>query len=93
MKPEEFTELKRLVQYDAASRGAKVTRELSDCRGKHRFESFAAAARTLRRKDLRHEAQPFHCRVCGGYHIGSVIMTRQKRLMQRERFRDEEEFV
>lgn len=53
-----------------------VTREAS-CQGKERFPNGAKAYRINRRRERRRgkiEAIPgtvYHCRFCGGYHIGT----------------------
>lgn len=43
----------------------------TSCHGKARHVSFAAARRTLRRRSRARELEPYHCRHCGGWHIGS----------------------
>lgn len=75
MKPEDFRELRHLAQYDARRRGYVAI----SCQGKHKFDSFTAASGTMRR-ELRRQAKPYHCGVCGGWHIGGIQSGRQARL-------------
>ena len=75
MKPDEYAELRNLVRYDARRREFTA----SSCSGKHRFESFTQADRTIRR-DLRKAARAYHCCECGGYHVGGIANFRRKRL-------------
>ena len=80
MKPEDWNELRNLVRYDARQR----IRERSACEGKHRFNTFTEAQRTMRR-ELRRVARPYHCTDCGGFHIGGLVNGRRHRVAQ-ERF-------
>jgi len=75
MKPDDYAELRNLVRYDARRREFTA----SSCSGKHRFESFTQADRTIRR-DLRKQARAYHCSDCHGYHVGGVANYRRKRL-------------
>jgi hypothetical protein len=85
VRREEFFELRTLVQEDAVARRMEERRRVSECEGKHRFDSFGSAQRTIR-IDLRKVTNVYHCTVCRGYHIGSVAGHRRKRLKaQRER--------
>lgn len=80
MKPADFNELCALIRVDFRAR----VRQESDCTGKHKFGSYDAALKTMRR-DLFKVARPYHCRCCGGYHIGNIVGMRQKRLFLNER--------
>lgn len=49
--------------------------KMASCDGKFGFNSFAAAARTIR-KSNRNKGQasklgPYRCKICGQYHVGS----------------------
>lgn len=78
MNSPDFFELRYLIQQ--ASR--KRTLVKSMCEGKERFDSKAAADRTVRRgKPIR----PYHCLVCNGWHVGSMQNAREQRLVQKRR--------
>lgn len=75
MKPADYIELRALVRYDARQRVFR----LSACEGKHRFDSFTAAQRTMR-SELRRVAHVYHCKACHGFHIGNRENTRRGRI-------------
>lgn len=75
MKPDDYAELRNLVRYDARRREFTA----SSCSGKHRFESFTQADRTIRR-DLRKQARAYHCNDCKFFHVGGIINGRRSRL-------------
>lgn len=75
MNGSEFHELRLLAQSDARQR----TRREVECSGKHAFESFAAADRTIRR-DLRKAARAYHCGSCHAYHVGGIAQKRHYRI-------------
>lgn len=75
MNPRDFHELRNLAHLDARKRAYRDTA----CSGKHTFDSFDAARRTMNR-DLLKVARPYHCGSCGGFHIGSIATRRGKRM-------------
>lgn len=80
MNTEDWKELRILIRHDARQRTFKS----SSCIGKHRFESFKQAQDTLSFR-LRKQAKVYHCRECGGFHIGNVLGTRRSRLLKKRR--------
>lgn len=78
MSPEDFAELHELCHLDwlLRRRAAAMTRRVAECSGKHRFASWEAASGAIRNR----ETNPYHCRTCGGWHIGSRETSRQLRL-------------
>lgn len=43
------------------------------CRGKARFESAVLAHAVVDRyPHAREKRQPYHCKICGSYHIGTI---------------------
>lgn len=75
MRPDDYRELRQLVRVDARMR----IRHRSACEGKHRFESYNEAKRTLS-WNLRKKAKPYHCVECNGFHIGNIVNNRRKRV-------------
>lgn len=90
MNKPEFFELKYLVHRDAMLK-RKARRKSIQCDGKHRFDSFGEAQKTMR-PELRKVAHVFHCDMCHGYHIGNSATHRVRRLANKRR-RDECEFA
>lgn len=78
MSPKEFDELKRLVHSD------KVQRErlAAHCWGKHPFDSFATAEKTISAR-LRGLVLPYHCVGCGAWHIGGISRPRRLAIEKR----------
>lgn len=87
MKREDFHELCQLIRVDSRQR----VKEMSECRDKHRFGSFEQAKRTMSR-DLQKVAKPYHCKTCGGFHVGNVVGTRRKRLKRLWKERHAEQY-
>lgn len=57
----------------------KKERRISECEGKHKFQSYTQAQATMSEK-LRHKVEAYHCATCGGWHIGGTKSARNKRL-------------
>lgn len=57
------------------------------CTGKRRYESWAVAARMARRTRRQAHAPlvPYHCRFCGGYHVGSEMARQHGKQRRRPR--------
>lgn len=68
MRPEEFAELRRLARHDANVRASNKRDRLAMCDGKHRFDTYAQAQSTLRKRCG--EMRAYHCSRCNGYHVG-----------------------
>ena len=83
MTAEDMAELRLLVQIDAMRRMPR--RKLSECLGKHRFDTFDAAMATLKGTRLMHLANVYHCTQCRGYHVGSRMRNRMAKLYGRRR--------
>lgn len=49
------------------------------CEGKVKFSTFTLAAQRARK-----ETQPYHCKVCGSFHLGSQMNRRLGRRPRRE---------
>ena len=68
--------------------------EESSCHGKERFVNAAVAHNALRRRSYKGRpkgakpGQAYHCRYCGGYHIGAIIKPRRQ---ERYHGRDDED--
>lgn len=76
MSPSELAELKWLVHwYERQCRERRVM-----CDGKHKFDTFTAAAQTIRPGSARRETEPYKCKVCQFWHVGSARSTRERRL-------------
>jgi hypothetical protein len=56
--------------------------KVAQCDGKERFDSHEQASKVAGRKSRRHEmrANVYHCRICGGFHIGNRPRFRKKTL-------------
>lgn len=52
------------------SRAAESINKEPYCEGKVVFRTFARAAKSAARKNLR---QPYHCQHCNAFHVGSFI--------------------
>jgi hypothetical protein len=61
---------------------------LSACAGKVVFDTYSHARRSMRKTDRG--VQPYHCRVCGKWHMGSNTNTRGRKL-QRKIFNQKKE--
>lgn len=90
MKPDEFRELRSLVQRDARLRGRREAHRLTQCAGKHRYDSHGQAARVLR-KGLP-DVHPYRCTLCGGWHVGSdrerLLVHKAKRRVRQMKLRE-----
>lgn len=82
LTPAEFAELKSLCHYDMMLRTRWA--RASQCQGKHRHDTWAAANATIR-GDRRHDVSAYRCQICKGWHTGSREHTRAKRLMVKAR--------
>lgn len=63
---------------------ANPTRQLSQCEGKHKYESATAAQQGVSNR-LRRLVRPYHCQICQGWHVGSVEGGRRKRVARDQR--------
>lgn len=82
MRPDDFQELCDLIRMDAR----KKTMVRSMCAGKQCFETKTLADRTIRRTARTKRAfMSYHCRVCGGWHVGGAQTSRENRLVKMRR--------
>lgn len=54
-----------------------MTREDGSCTGKKRFASFTQAEKCARQQSRRRDDAPrraYHCRLCSGFHVGTMIV-------------------
>ncbi len=68
--------------------------QLSQCEGKHRYDSYSAAQIGIRKR-LKGKIQAFHCSVCDGWHLGGqetrrkVILAKKAIMEKRKNGTDE----
>lgn len=76
LTPKELAELGWLSRwYERQTRERNVM-----CTGKHAFDTFDAAAQTIRKESQRRETEPYRCKVCHQWHVGNARATRERRL-------------
>ncbi len=57
--------------------------QISQCHGKHRFDSHAQATEGVSNR-LKKLAAPYHCVHCGGWHVGGQEHHRRKTMARRK---------
>lgn len=55
------------------------------CQGKHQYESYTQAKKTLHHSRLKHLAHAYHCHHCGYWHVGGLTGTREHRLIKQRK--------